>query len=135
MKSIELNKNGNFDQWQPHLLNELKNENISNSLGQKILFEDEKIKIWSISLAPKERMPFRKIDCSYSFLAMTDAMIITRSCSGSICLHHIENGESKFIPFSDNKSLCDIENIGTDLVYFNLTEFKLQPKVMAKVLK
>lgn len=123
MRSIELNEKGNFSPWQSHLLSELKNENITTSLGQELLFKNESMKIWDVMLAPGERLPFRKINCNFSFVSITDGMIITRSGNGRIGLHHLEKGDSQYMPLENSNTIYDIENIGEDTLIMQLSEF------------
>lgn len=124
MKSVELNREGNFGPWKPYLLEELKNEEISQSLGNELVFENESLKIWNILLLPGERLPFRYVNCNFSFVSMTNSMVITREGNGRIGLHHLEEGDSMFLPFENRKTIFDLENIGEEIVMLHLSEFK-----------
>ncbi len=61
LKYVAINDIGNFNTWNPSHLKELKENEISTNLGQKVLFENEYLRIWEVVLLPKERLPFRKI--------------------------------------------------------------------------
>ncbi|KKM79940.1 hypothetical protein LCGC14_1344840, partial [marine sediment metagenome] len=48
MKCVELNPVGNFGPWEASKLRELKKKKLDNSIGQKLLFENNTIKIWEV---------------------------------------------------------------------------------------
>lgn len=124
MKSVELNQEGNFSSWPSYLLEELKNGRISPSLGNELVFENKNMKIWNVLLLPGERLPFRYVNCNFNFVSMTNSMVITRESNGRIGLHHLEEGDSMFLPFENRKTIFDLENAGEEIVILHVSEFK-----------
>ena len=119
----ELNPIGNFDPWQPSKLLELKQKRLSEDLGQKLLFENDTIKVWEIFLQPRERLGFRKINQDYSFVSMTDGLAVTRSSDARISLIRIDKGDTGFIPYTNEDIVRDLENIGEGPLFIHVMEF------------
>jgi len=124
LKYVAINDAGNFNTWNPAHIRELKNNEIFADLGQKILFENEYLRIWEVVLLPKERLPFRKIDLDYCWMAGSEGMVISRFSNGKIVLMHIEKGDSEFLEHENKHAIYDLENIGQDIIFFQMTEFK-----------
>lgn len=124
LKHVEINGAGVFNTWNPSHLKELKNKEFSNDLGQKVLFENEYLRIWEVVLLPNERLPFRKINLDYSWVAASEGMVISRFSNGKIILIHLEKGDSEFLKQENKQAIYDLENIGEDIVFFQMTEFK-----------
>ena len=127
LKYIAINDIGNFNTWNPSHLKELKENEISTDLGQKVLFENEYLRIWEVLLLPKERLPFRKINLDYCWVAASEGMVISRFSDGKIILMHLEKGDSEFLKHENEHAIYDLENIGEDILFFQMTEYKSQP--------
>ena len=126
MNYLEINASGNFETWNPSFLKELKENNISNDLGQNLLFENENVRIWEVVLLPNERLPFRKIELDYSWVSLTSGLAISRYADGKIILMRIEKGDSSFLKCNDKTHINDLENKGSEILFLHLTEFKHQ---------
>ena len=124
LKYIAINDAGNYNTWNPAHLKELKSKEFSTDLGQKILFENEYLRIWEVVLLPKERLAFRKIDFNYYWVAGSEGMVISRYSNGKIVLMHLEKGDSEFLQHKDSHAVYDLENIGDEILFFQMTEFK-----------
>ncbi len=124
LKYTSINDAGNFNTWNPDHIEELKRNRISPDLGQKILFENDYLRIWEVVLLPKERLPFRKIESDYYWVAGSEGLLISRFSDGRIILMHLEKGDSEFLQHKDKHATYDLENIGQDILFFQMTEFK-----------
>lgn len=124
MKFVELNPSGNFAPWKPSKIEELKNIDINEPLGQQLLFENENVKLWDISLKHGERLPFRIQRTNYSWICLTGGLAISRFIDGKISLIKIEQGETDYWEFKKNELVCDFENVGYDLMKINILEHK-----------
>jgi len=124
MKCVELSTTGNFDPWETSKLQELRQKRIGQSLGQELLFENKNIRVWEVILFPKERLPFRKVNNNYNLVSMTDGLAVTRCGSGKISLLRIKQGDSVFINAEGTESVCDLENIGENILFLHIMEFK-----------
>lgn len=124
MKCIELNPIGNFDSWEPSKLQELRKKDIEGRLGQKLLFENDTIRVWEVVLFPGERLPFRKISGNYNFTSITKGLAISRYANGKISLVRIHKGDSMFVKHEGQESIYDFENIGENILFLHAMEFK-----------
>ncbi|MBT8301655.1 MAG: hypothetical protein KJO63_10005 [Maribacter sp.] len=124
LKYTDINTSGNFNTWNPSHLRELKSNDFTTDLGQKILFENDYLRIWEVVLLPKERLPFRKINLDYCWVAGSEGMVISRFSNGKIVLMHLEKGDSEFLEHDTKQAIYDLENIGQDILFFQMTEFK-----------
>lgn len=124
LKYVAINDAGNFNTWNPAHIRELKNNEISTDLGQRILFENEYLRIWEVVLLPKERLPFRKMNLDYCWIAGSEGMMITRFSDGKIVLMHLEKGDSEFLEHENKHAIYDLENVGQDTLIFQMTEYK-----------
>ncbi len=127
LKYIDINASGNFNTWNPSHLKELKENQFSADLGQKVLFENEYLRIWEVVLLPKERLPFRKINLDYCWVAGSEGMVISRFSDGKIILMHLEKGDSEFLEHENKHAIYDLENIGEEILFFQMTEYKGEP--------
>ena len=127
LKYVAINDRGNFNTWNPSHLKELKDNEFSTDLGQKVLFENDYLRIWEVVLLPKERLPFRKITLDYCWMAASEGMVISRFSDGKIILMHLEKGDSEFLEHEHKQAIYDLENIGEDILFFQMTEYKKQP--------
>ncbi|MEL6917349.1 MAG: hypothetical protein AAFO99_06425 [Bacteroidota bacterium] len=123
MKCVELNPAGNFDPWEPEKINELQRKKISESVGE-LIFENDDLRLWDISLWPKERLPFRRQNNTYSWTSLTDGLAVSRYVNGQITLIHFKKGDTNFVEFPKNNAINDLENIGDNILKINVLEYK-----------
>lgn len=124
MKCVELNPSGNFEPWDPSKLLELQRKKIDDRLGQKLLFENDTIKVWEVILFPGERLPFRKISGNYNVTSLTEGLAVSRNANGKISLVRIKKGDSMFIEHEGQEAIYDFENIGENILFLHAMEFK-----------
>jgi len=126
MECVELNPVGNFDPWDPEKMHELKN-NISESIGQHLLFENKWIRLWDIFLKPGQRLPFRLQNRSYSWTSLTEGLAISRYSNGKISLLRFRKGDNAYQEFTGSFVISDFENIGEEPLKINILEYKQHP--------
>jgi len=125
MKCVELNPEGNFDPWENGKLAELRHGKISNTIGNSLLFENKKIRLWEITLVPNQRLPFHKQTVDYSLTCLTDGTAISRYKNGKICLLRFKKGDIAYYEYNDHKEIVrDFENIGEGVIKLSLVEYK-----------
>ncbi len=125
MTLTELNPVGNFNSWEKSKLDELKNIDRNEPLGNSLLFENEGIKLWNITLEPGERLPFRIQKTNYNWICLTGGLAISRFATGKISLVKFEKEDIGYWEFIDNELICDLENIGEEVLNLNVIEYKL----------
>ncbi|MBT8186257.1 MAG: hypothetical protein HKP38_03490 [Croceitalea sp.] len=124
MKRIELNQIGNFDPWDGDKIRELKDNKIAERISDKLLFGNEEMNLWEITLEPNARLPFRLHQYNYSWTCLTGGMVLSRFDTGKIELTCYEKGESAYCNINQERIICDLENIGEAPVKFTLIEYK-----------
>ncbi len=129
MESVEINPTGCFANWSPLRLRELQKEGPSAALGQKLLVENDYVRIWEVILFPDERLPFRKIRGDYSLVAYTDGLLLSRCGCGEMKLLRFKQGDIAFVKHEAKEPLEDMENIGDETVILNIMEIKTLDRI------
>jgi hypothetical protein len=124
MKCVELNPVGNFDSWEPLKLEELKSEEIGGSLSSNLIFENQSIKLFSFTMQPYDRLPFRQHGYDFSWTCPTGGLAISRNSNGKIMLLRIDQGDTGYHTPEKNSSIFDLENIGENLLEIMMIEHK-----------
>nr|WP_299068501.1 hypothetical protein [uncultured Allomuricauda sp.] len=124
MQCVELNPVGNFDPWEQKMIDELFHQEISPSLGGRLVFENDNVKLWDIKLIPGERIPFRKHFTNFSCVCTTGGLTLTRSGNGKISMVKINPGDTEYFEFEGKNHIYDLENIGEESILINILEYK-----------
>lgn len=123
MKIVQLNPSGNFDSWDPKKLSELKNKNFAESFtGGTLLFENDFIRLWELTIPSGKRLPFSIKNNSYMWSCPSGGTTITHTADGSIQLYSIDKGETQFFNFKDKHHISDVENIGENKIIIHIIE-------------
>ncbi len=124
MESVQINPIGNFDSWESSKLLELRQHQISECLGQKVLFENANIRLWEVVLLTNERLPFRKSNRDCCWICMTNALAISRIENGQINLMRLKKGDTTYWQSENEQTIFDLENIGEEILVFHIMEFR-----------
>lgn len=128
MQFVELNPMGNFDPWEQEKIDELLHQEIKESLSNRLVFEDETIKLWDLRLLPGERLNFRRHNTNYGWVCTTGGLLITRYGNGKIDMIKLNPGDTEYFENIGKNYVNDLENIGEDLVVINILEYKQTKK-------
>ncbi|MFS4494918.1 cupin domain-containing protein [Maribacter sp. 2308TA10-17] len=125
MDSKIINPEGQFENWESNLLHELIKDEISDALGQTIVFENEQLRVWSTHLQPGGCIPFHRHTTNYSWVCLTDGKAISRYENGKICEITYQRGDLSYYDHNVKKDLVhDLENVGETVLEFVTTEYK-----------
>ena len=124
MKCVELNPVGNFDSWEPIKLEELKGKDIGSISSSNLIFENQSLKLFSFTLQPYERIPFRQHGYDFSWTCPSGGLAISRNSNGKITLLRIDRGATGYYTLERDSSIFDLENIGENLLEIMLIEHK-----------
>ncbi|WP_136465702.1 hypothetical protein [Flagellimonas onchidii] len=124
MQCVELNPIGNFDPWTPEMIDELLHQGIKESLGERLVFENDNVKLWDIMLEPGERIPFRKQNSNYNWVCLTGGLALTRYGNGKISMIKLEPGDTEYCEFKGKNYVNDLENIGERTIAIHILEYK-----------
>ncbi|MDF0705848.1 hypothetical protein [Flagellimonas okinawensis] len=124
MQCVELNPTGNFDPWEQERIDELLHQEIKNSLSDRLVFENDGIKLWDLRLLPGERLSFRRHNVNYGWVCTTGGLLITRYGNGKIDMIKLNQGDTEYFENKGKNYVNDLENIGEDTVVINILEYK-----------
>lgn len=124
MQCVELNPVGNFDPWELEKIDELLHQEITESLSNRLVFENESVKLWDLYLAPGERIPFRKHNTNYVLTCTTGGLALSRYGNGKIDMIKLDPGYSEYFENRGKNYVNDLENIGEFPIVINILEYK-----------
>ena len=124
MQCVELNPVGNFDPWEQEKIDELLHQEITDALSEKLVFENESVKLWDLHLAPGDRIPFRKHNTNYVLACTTGGLALTRYGNGKIDMVKLNPGDSEYFENRGKNYVNDFENIGEHPIIINILEYK-----------
>nr|WP_297788526.1 hypothetical protein [uncultured Allomuricauda sp.] len=128
MQFVELNPVGNFDPWEQEKIDELLHQEIKESLSNRLVFENEVIKLWDLRLLPGERLNFRRHNTNYGWVCTTGGLVITRYGNGKIDMVKLNQGDTEYFENRGKNYVNDLENIGEDTLVINILEYKESKK-------
>ncbi len=112
------------EEWPEAIRRELDANRDNHDVGQRIVSETERVRIWLISLAPGERLAFHRHVRPYFWTATSAGSSKSRYGDGRVLLYDYDVGETKHFDFSQaNSSIHDLENVGTTTLSFTTVEF------------
>lgn len=85
----------------------------NRQIGTKVLFENERLRVWEIRLQPGERGAFHLHDRNYFWTVIEGGLGKQRLDDGTFAIRRYEVGDTSFLPNSAaNPMIHDLENIG-----------------------
>jgi hypothetical protein len=125
MNLIELSPEGNFESWEVTRLNELRSEQVVETLGHSPIYENEEFRLYNITLKPKERLPFRKITNDFSYTFMTDGFGVFHLGDGKIKFGQFKKGDVYYYNVEQQgEVIIDFENMSLGDLKFMVFELK-----------
>ncbi|QOD59559.1 cupin domain-containing protein [Polaribacter haliotis] len=127
MKTIEINKKGNWDSfWTDELKEALKIAENNEVVGEQLLLETDTFKVWNIQLLAGKSLPFHKHSKPYFYTAITAGKSRSFYSDGRIDeTAYKKNDVSYFNDLNEsNYFIHNLENIGTSTLLFTTVEFK-----------
>ena len=95
----------------------------SADIGTKLLFENERVKVWEIKLAPSERAPFHRHTHNYFYVCVDPGRVRTRFPNGYYAEGDEDVGNVEFMEHSpDNPGIHDLENVGETTIRYTTVE-------------
>lgn len=101
---------------------ELAHAHENYAVGTGLLFENERIRVWEIVLAPSERAPFHHHRHDYFWVCTAPGQSTQRFTDGTMTQHSYEVGDTVFTACASRPVIHDLENSGSTLLRFVTTE-------------
>lgn len=111
--------------WPKQLQDELQRSHNNGKVGDKLLSETDRVRVWSIALKPGERLGFHKHVLDYFWTVVTPGKARSRYFGGEVVEVEYQAGETKHYQFARGEfKMHDLENIGDTELVFTTVEFK-----------
>ncbi len=124
MEISHLTPGAALDGWSPSLRLELAAAGSNGRVGQQLVSQTDRVRVWRIALKPGERLGFHKHVLDYFWTAVTAGRGRSHHHSGSISERDYEAGDTKHLAFAAGEFMIhDLENIGTTDLLFTTVEF------------
>jgi hypothetical protein len=92
-------------------------------VGTEVLFENDRVKVWQITLAPGDRGPFHAHTRSYFWTCVEAGIGRQRSPNGTLKVRRYEVGQTQFSTHSPSEPMLhDLENVGDTMLRFVTVE-------------
>jgi len=85
-----------FDGWSEEIRQEFRNNEFNGRVGSKLVFENERIRVWNMELAPGEKMPVHRHVLDYFWTAVTSGRFLQRTYDGTTYESNYEAGLTHF---------------------------------------
>lgn len=97
----------------------------NREVGTKLLFENDRVKVWELKLDPGVRGPFHCHAVDYFWTCVEAGKAMQRMADGSAAVHDYEVGQVRFFRFEgDDHTIHDLENTGHSVLRFVTVELK-----------
>ena len=98
-------------------------EEPSPDVGTKLLFENDRVKVWEIKLKPGERAPFHRHVHNYFYVCVDPGRVRTRFPNGYYAEGDEDVGNVQFMEHSaDSPGVHDLENTGETTIRYTTVE-------------
>lgn len=103
---------------------ELERNRFNPNVGQRLVGQNERVRVWSIRLRPGERLPYHRHVLDYFWTALTPGRALSHQEDGRTLDVTYEPGDTSFESFGkDQYKLHDLVNVGDAELAFTTVEF------------
>ena len=114
-----------FEGWSPEIRQEFIDNAYNYAVGSILLSETDEVKVWSIRLAPGERLPAHRHVLNYFWTALTDGVSLQHTDDGTTRRVAYQAGDTRHFTFpGDEYLLHDLYNDGPGELAFLTVEHK-----------
>lgn len=97
----------------------------NHDLGTSLWFENDRVRVFEVRLAPGERGPFHVHDRAYVWTVVEPGRGLQRFADGTWVTRDYELGETRFLEHAPDDALVhDLENVGTTPLRFVTVELR-----------
>jgi hypothetical protein len=113
-----------FDGWSAELRAEFARNEFNGQVGTTLLSQSDRVRVWSITLGPGERLPAHRHVLDYFWTALKAGLGVQHTSDGTTRRVAYEHGTTRHFSFRDGEYLLhDLENDGADSLAFVTVEF------------
>lgn len=115
----------NFDGWSQAIKQEFRTNAHNGRIGTDLVFENETVRVWHMSLKPGENMPVHRHVLTYFWTAITPGRFLQRTYDGTTYESSFEAGLTHFYRVGQGEfALHNLENVGDTTMIFCAVELK-----------
>jgi quercetin dioxygenase-like cupin family protein len=112
------------DAWPAAVADEFRRNQHNGCVGTQLLSETERVRVWTIRLAPGERIGFHRHVLDYFWTAVTAGTALSRTQDGATVERRYHAGETRHESYGTGEyKVHDLENIGDTELVFTTVEF------------
>jgi quercetin dioxygenase-like cupin family protein len=112
------------EEWPASVINEFRLNQHNGCVGTRLLSETERVRVWTIRLAPGERIGFHRHVLDYFWTAVTAGTALSHTQDGSTVERRYYAGETQHESYGPGEyKMHDLENIGDTELVFTTVEF------------
>jgi hypothetical protein len=113
-----------FGGWPRERVGELGANAFNGAVGDRLLSQSDRARVWSIRLAPGERIGFHRHVLDYFWTALTDGKARSHYGDGRVAETAYRAGDTQHFRFAAGEFMIhDLENIGETELAFMTVEF------------
>lgn len=113
----------NFEGWTDDIKQEFEELSSDGHVGSSLLFENHRVRVWEIRLAPGQRWHAHQHALDYFWTAITSGRSRQRTYDGTTREVSYSPGDTRFYCFGPGESLLhDLENVGDTELIFSTVE-------------
>jgi len=110
--------------WPEDRAREFRKNEYSGAVGQELVSESERVRVWSLRLKPGQRIGFHRHVLDYFWTVLTDGQARSFFGDGRVTETTYLAGDTQHMSFGIGDSMVhDLENIGETELVFTTVEF------------
>ena len=123
-RSGELATSG-FEGWSDQIKQEFRTNEFNGRIGSDLVFENDSVRVWHMSLKPGQDMPVHRHILTYFWTAITPGRFLQRTFDGTTYESNFEAGLTHYYDVGKGEfALHNLENVGNTTMIFVAVEFK-----------
>ncbi|MEM1162982.1 MAG: DUF1330 domain-containing protein, partial [Pseudomonadota bacterium] len=123
-RSGDLTTSG-FQGWSDEMKREFDANRYNGQIGTDLMFENEAVRVWHMTLKPGEKMPVHRHVLTYFWTAVTPGRFLQRTYDGTTYESDYQAGLTHFYDVGYAEyALHNLENVGTTTMIFVAVEMK-----------
>ena len=123
-RSGELTTAG-FEGWSDEIKHEFHTNEHNGRIGTDLVFENNSVRVWHMTLEPGEKMPVHRHVLTYFWTAITPGRFLQRTYDGTTYESNYEAGLTHFYDVGKGEfALHNLENVGDTTMIFCAVELK-----------
>lgn len=118
-------KTSGFEGWSDVIKREFQTNEFNGRIGTDLVFENDSVRVWHMTLRPGEKMPVHRHVLTYFWTAITPGRFLQRTYDGTTYESDFEAGLTHFYDVGTGEfALHNLENVGNTTITFCAVELK-----------